>query len=432
MNTLRHILCVTAWLLYAIPGMAQEPDPVLYLELGAMTTDSQPVEGQHTLMLELIIESEDRAWLEQEFLSDADGTQPGQPGVSGRLLLELSPLSTPGLGSDPDVTQAFLTAHPGVLLLDLSPMTGTQITAEELAALTQQHPGVLLLELAHLLDENLDLGEEDAVASLTPETLLLELSPIAGDNVTADMLANNPDALLLLLEAIQRGPALHPVSDFESQLLAYYAPFLVGHWRLTEGAGDTAWDYSQYEHDGALFDDLAWTSDGLQFNQGYIEVMQTPPDESPNVQRAFTMSAWVYLQDVASDQKLFGKLAPERAGGFLLRVLDGQLCPMIWDAAESAYVDLWGSIPANIWTHLAVTWERGGDLIGYMNGAEIGRIRASAQPVGVSDTALMIGADPLDAASAPVHGVVVEVRLYEARLPATAIKLLATGWGNRR
>ena len=65
-----------------------------------------------------------------------------------------------------------------------------------------------------------------------------------------------------------------------------------------------------------------------------------------------------------------------------------------------------------------------------MNGIEVGRIRARAQSVGVSDNALIIGADPLDAASASVNGAVVEMRLYEVRLPSKAIDILATGRTN--
>lgn len=424
MHTLRHIFCITILLLAGLPCLAQEPpvDPELLLELGAMTTESDPADEEHALMLELNMDPEGRAWLEQEMLPGTDGTQPGQPGTIGRLLLELSPLSAPpGLGSDPDVTADFTAAHPGVLLLDLSAMTTDQFTEEELAALTEQNSGLLLLEL----DQSFDGNDPDRQTQ-SPDTLLLELA-LNADAVTPD----NQDTLLLVLEAIEGGPALRPLNDADSQLLLSYAPFLVGHWRLTEGQGPTAWDYSDYEHEGALSEQLqlGWTADGLQFGQGYIEVAD---EAALNVQEAFTMSAWVYLQDVMQDQKILGKLAPDRASGFLLRVLDGRLCPMIWDAAESAYADLWGSIPADTWTHIAVTWNRGRDLIGYMNGAEVGRIRASARPVGVSDTALMIGANPLDAASAPVHGVVVEVRLYETQLPATAIKLLAAGWRKSR
>lgn len=424
MHTLRHIFCITILLLAGFPGLAQEPpaDPELLLELGAMTTESDPADEEHALMLELNMDPEGRAWLEQELLPGGDGMQPGQTGAIGRLLLELSPLSAPpGLGSDLEVTEAFLEANPGVLLLDLSAMTGEQMSEQELAALTEQNPGMLLLEL----DQSFDGNDPDRQA-LSPDTLMLELA-LNADAVTPD----NPDALLLVLEAIEGGPALRPLNDADSQLLLSYAPFLVGHWRLTEGQGPTAWDYSDYAHDGALSEQLqsGWTADGLQFGQGYIEVSD---EAALNVQEAFTMSAWVYLQDVIQDQKILGKLAPDRASGFLLRVLDGQLCPMIWDSAESVYVNLWGSIPANTWTHLTVTWERGGDLIGYMNGAEIGRIRASSRQVGLSQNDLIIGANPLDTVSAPVHGVVVEVRLYEVRLPATAIKLLATGWRNSR
>ena len=49
-----------------------------------------------------------------------------------------------------------------------------------------------------------------------------------------------------------------------------------------------------------------------------------------------------------------------------------------WIRGKLVVID---NVPAGVWTHLSFTWRSGGDLVGYINGQEVGRIPASANPI---------------------------------------------------
>ena len=446
MNTLLRCICITFLLLAGLPGVAQEPppDPVLHLELGTMTTDSAPDE-QHVLMLELTLEAEPEEL-------PASGQAMAEQCPPKTLILELKLLAVDEYSESLTSLSGDATDQAGegpspILVLELNTMLedmpADTPTGESLTARLAENPAMLLLELEPMSGDALSQLSEERWAEEgfwdKETTLVLELDTIAPDNF-----AGGPDTLLLQLEALQGGAAFRQISDFSSQLLASYAPSLIGHWRLIEGEGQTAWDYSDNLNDGTIHN-LYWTSDGLQFQDGYIEV---PEDLSLDAEEALTMTAWVYLDDVAASQRIFGKLAPSQQLGYLLEMQPylagfqnlsglmveaqkGGLTPIIYDEDRNSDTDLWETIPAKSWTHLAVTWERGGDMIGYVNGVEVGRAVASDTPIGSGNkNPLFIGAAPFDLQdSAETHGVLADLRLYDVPLSAAAIKTLVTGWG---
>ncbi len=157
----------------------------------------------------------------------------------------------------------------------------------------------------------------------------------------------------------------------------------------------------------------------------YLEISH---NDSLNPANSLTLSAWVYLTDPNADQKILGK--SNTSSGYVLGVGGGQMYPEIWDSAGARYTAHWGSIPAQTWTHLALTWESGGQMIGYINGVEVGRMAASANPIGSNENPLRIGIAPWNASSFPVNGRIDEVTLFTRALSAAEIQEVAAGRHN--
>lgn len=147
----------------------------------------------------------------------------------------------------------------------------------------------------------------------------------------------------------------------------------------------------------------------LQFEgeSSYVECADSP---SLNVSQSLTMEAWVKLDDANNDQKIFGKSSI--GNGYVLGVFHNQLYAEIWDNRGQRYAVFIGRFATNEWAHLAVTWTTGGQMIGYINGIEVGRINASANPIGITNWSLKIGAAPWNVLQWQIKGLIKEVRLW--------------------
>lgn len=148
----------------------------------------------------------------------------------------------------------------------------------------------------------------------------------------------------------------------------------------------------------------------LQFDgaNSYVECADNP---SLNVvTQHLTMEAWVKLDDANNDQKIFGKSSI--GNGYVLGVVHNQLYAEIWDNRGQRYAVFLGRLATNEWVHLAVTWTTGGQMIGYINGIEVGRINASANPIGRANGTLKIGAAPWNVSQWQTKGLIKEVRLW--------------------
>jgi subtilisin-like proprotein convertase family protein len=88
----------------------------------------------------------------------------------------------------------------------------------------------------------------------------------------------------------------------------------------------------------------------------------------------------------------------------------------VWDSSGTRYAGQWGGIAPGAWTHVAVTWKTNGDLIGYINGEEAGRIPASSHPIGANTNPLRVGITPWSTSQYPVNGLIDHVTLYTRAL----------------
>jgi predicted outer membrane repeat protein len=166
----------------------------------------------------------------------------------------------------------------------------------------------------------------------------------------------------------------------------------------------------------------------LQFD-GVDDHVQVRHDDSLNPGTELTLMAWVNLQNPGADQKIVGKrpLTPRR--GYSLGAINNQLYGEIWDSDQTRHELKAGNIPAQIWTHLAVTWQTNGKLIGYINGQEVGWTAANGNPIGTNDRQLVIGKAPWERNQFFVNGAIDEVAVFDRALSASEISnIYGSGW----
>lgn len=157
----------------------------------------------------------------------------------------------------------------------------------------------------------------------------------------------------------------------------------------------------------------------VRVNINYVQVAHDPV---LNPGSSLTMEAWVKLDNAASNQKLFGKTPIPFTGGYMLAVNGNRIYPEIWDSFGVNHTMQVGFIPSNVWTHLAVTWQSGGDMVAFIDGQEVGRIPASANPIGSNTRPFYLGVSPWDPRFFWVRGLVEEVRLWDVALPEATIQ----------
>jgi hypothetical protein len=152
--------------------------------------------------------------------------------------------------------------------------------------------------------------------------------------------------------------------------------------------------------------------------------VRIPHVASVNPTTAFTAEAWVKLTNSNTTQKLFAK-STARTNGFSLGVQFGGLYPEIWTAAGGAATPVTGftgNIPNNTWTHIAITWESGVGLKGYINGEYTGSVLSTTSTTMIPSTSdLIIGMNSWDNTQNTL-GAIDEVRLWNVALDSLTLR----------
>lgn len=155
---------------------------------------------------------------------------------------------------------------------------------------------------------------------------------------------------------------------------------------------------------------------GLDFD-GSNEAIVAPDNAALDFTTNMTIELWIYPRSTAN-QKLVAK--SPIGSGFVLGITSGTLYPEIWDNGGTFYgFNGFGNIVSNEWNHVALTWETGGDMIAYINGEEVHRIAASANPMSVNTNTLSIGTS---AFGLPFNGKMDDIRLWNTTRTASEIK----------
>ena len=170
---------------------------------------------------------------------------------------------------------------------------------------------------------------------------------------------------------------------------------LVGYWKLDEGSGTTAVDWSGYQNDG--------TTTGATVNQAgqvdkaysfattdYVSVAD-PADGSLDFGTGdFTLVAWFKTSDTTSEQNIITKGGTSDAvAGYRMSVNDGGSGGDVWvgisDGTTLSSCALGSGYTDNTWYHVAAVTTRSSDLITvYVDGAQLNTCDVSSTSGSVS------------------------------------------------
>lgn len=228
------------------------------------------------------------------------------------------------------------------------------------------------------------------------------------------------------------------VARLTTTLIPAGAP--LGHWKFDEASGTTVLDSSGFGHDGTIVgSNVVRTPDvpagpganvgslDLVRDQGYVEIAdQTAFDLEEEV----TLAVWVKLDDASLNTKIIGKagFTPAPSWGYVLSVIDNKIYPEFWNVDGGSNYMQSGFVPNNQWTHLAVTWERGENMIAYINGLEVDRMAASNSKLGTGcepKCNFVIGTLPWAPFVESVGGGVDEAMVFSEALDADQIWALS-------
>ena len=217
---------------------------------------------------------------------------------------------------------------------------------------------------------------------------------------------------------------MHGERDYDKYIL-------VGLWHLDEGSGTWTNDYSIYngDHDGTLVNmtDANWVAGeidrGVWFD-GADDYIDLGADAQLSPAPRMTLGAWVKPENVSGTQTIFGKGdSGETGSGYTLRIRDGLLEAVIYDATGARQVGSGGTVAAGAWNHVALT-HNGSTVRLYVAGAQVASFPCSS--IAPSSYRLLLGRDA-PAATHLFRGTIDEMRIYSDDLDAAAIARHAAG-----
>jgi hypothetical protein len=149
-------------------------------------------------------------------------------------------------------------------------------------------------------------------------------------------------------------------------------------------------------------------------NDGILRYINCGNDNSLNPGDNLTIESWIKVYDSGWNQKVFGKLNGSFNSGFMLAIDQGKLYPEVWTPGQSQL--LTGFIPPvpnpGYWVHLAVTFEKGVALTGYINGVNVGQTTVPNSPITANTENFIIGIAPWDLSNFQFFGEIDEVRVW--------------------
>ena len=143
------------------------------------------------------------------------------------------------------------------------------------------------------------------------------------------------------------------------------------------------------------------------------------PVSGTNEIPSLSIESWVKLTNAATDQKIIGK--SNMYSGWVMGVINNHLYPEFWLYPSGTHETVQaGTILNNEWTHLVVTFQKGGYYRLYVNGKQV---YAEAITNGILDTtnAMRIGASPWSYTSYRMTGFLDETAVYDRELSANEV-----------
>ena len=211
-------------------------------------------------------------------------------------------------------------------------------------------------------------------------------------------------------------------------------PTFVGWWKLDEGTGTLALDWSGYGNHGELLGDPQWVAGkiggALEFD-GTGDILNCGNDSSLAIVEAVTMTAWTKVGALGLDHKIGGNQDGAN-GGYKMTVFSNNKVEFeIRDAGNASTLnrDVAGgtTLETGTWYHLAGTYsQQEGYIRTYVNGV-LDRQLQTASVLGASSGNFYIGCEPFNTSSYNFTGDMDDVRLYNRALTPEEIKQTMRG-----
>jgi Concanavalin A-like lectin/glucanases superfamily len=213
-------------------------------------------------------------------------------------------------------------------------------------------------------------------------------------------------------------------STYADQVLALDP---AGYWRLGEPSGTIAHDASAARGDGTYVDAVTLGAPGglagdpdtsAKLTGGYVSV----PDSDPvSVKGAFTLEAWVNLDNVCNQYSLVEKYDAPAFNGYGLRVAPGGRLNAFNLAGQGASGSVTGTsvVTPHVWHHVVAVYD-GTTIAVYLDGRRDGSAASTVDPTDGAAT-LKLGARGDDGATRLVGGLD-EVAIYGRALTPEQIE----------
>ena len=206
---------------------------------------------------------------------------------------------------------------------------------------------------------------------------------------------------------------------------------LVGHWKLDETSGTTAFDSSGNGNDGTMQNGLDASNESVPGAVGgaleFMDVLDdsiTVPHNASFDPTNPTLAGWVKLTSSNPNTVLFGRRlgTSDPFNSFIIRVSGlGVGCSASTGVSGSQVNSSLFGLNENEWYHLACTYD-GTNTYFYVNG-NLEFTTAFAGPIGYNTTDFQIG-DDLTGASGDINAALDDLRFYDRALDATEITTL--------
>jgi hypothetical protein len=208
---------------------------------------------------------------------------------------------------------------------------------------------------------------------------------------------------------------------------------LVGYWKFDEGSGNIAADSSGNGNNGTLENAPGWVNgengSGLSFD-GVDDFVLVPDSSSLHISGAVTVMAWVYLpsgSDCSGHPKILSKNGPSNVLDLELSIQDnaGHVGFGVGGVYPDNYLVSTGSVPRNLWTHIAATYD-GSLLKIYLNGVFDSSLAFTGGINTDNDRPLTIGKNNFYPWSYEywLNATIDEVRVYNRALSQQEIQLV--------
>lgn len=149
----------------------------------------------------------------------------------------------------------------------------------------------------------------------------------------------------------------------------------------------------------------------LDLSNGYVTFANAGLSSKLSDLSYFTIEMWIKPTNVQTNQKLFSKVTPNFQNGYILGMENGQLDFEIFADGDKEQLK-GGSLTANVWQHIAVTFWSGNDIKIYVNGELATSAESTLSAPSSNTNPLVIGAAAWDNVAFRYSGEMDEIRFW--------------------